>query len=144
MTLNPRTHTSPTSPTHTPSPRKAILVVDDDEGMRAALYDVLSSEYRVTLAVDGIDGYVKAHEQPPQDLIIADVRMPQLDGITMVRRIRENDVLRHVPVIFFTGQMPPANLITAQAVGPVACLAKPIDPEVLENSVKLALSGART
>jgi two-component system, chemotaxis family, chemotaxis protein CheY len=97
MTLNPPTHTSPTSPTHTPPPRKTILVVDDDEGMRAALYDVLSSESRVTLAVDGIDGYVKAHEQPPQDLIIADVTMPRLDGVTLVRHIRENDVLRPRP-----------------------------------------------
>jgi CheY-like chemotaxis protein len=140
MTLNPPTHTSPT---RTPPLRKAILVVEDDDGMRAALYDLLSSEYRVTLAVDGIDGYVKAHEQPPQDLIIADVSMPHLDGVTMVRRIRENDVLRHVPVIFFTGQMPPANLITALAVGPVACLPKPIDPDLLKKSVQFALSGAR-
>jgi CheY-like chemotaxis protein len=62
----------------------------------------------------------------------------------MVCRIRENDVLRHVPVIFFTGQMPPANLITRQAVGPVACLPKPIDADLLENTVKLALRGART
>jgi CheY-like chemotaxis protein len=139
MAMNPPIYTSPT---HTPPPRKAILVVDDDEGMRASLYDMLSLEYRVTLAVDGIDGYAKANDQPPHDLIIADVNMPRLDGVTMVRRIRENDALRHVPVIFFTGQVSPADLVAGQAVGSFAYLSKAIDPDLLENTVKLALSGA--
>jgi CheY-like chemotaxis protein len=93
----------------------------------------------VTLAIDGIDGYEKANEQPLPDLIIADVSMPELDGIAMVRRIRENDALRRVPVIFLTGQMSPANVIAGLSVGTFAYLPKPTDSAVLEGKVKRAL-----
>src|SRR5271155_11260 len=91
-------------------PRKSILVVDDDEEMRAAIYVALSPKYRVILAVDGIDGYEKAKEQPPPDLIIADIAMPRLDGLAMARRIRETDALRNVPIVFMAGRMPPAGV----------------------------------
>ena len=121
-------------------PLKSVLVVDDDEDMRTALYNVLSPKYRVTLAIDGLDGYLIANEHPPPDLIIADVSMPQLDGITMIRRIRENDALRRVPVIFLTGQMSPASVIAGLAVGTFAYLPKPPDRNVLENKVKRVLA----
>ncbi|HEV3192918.1 MAG TPA: response regulator [Polyangiaceae bacterium] len=127
------------SPRRTP-PRKFILFVDDDEGMRTAMYNMFSREYRVSLAVDGVDGYLKANIQPRPDLIIVDVAMPQLDGITMVRRIRENQALRQVPIIFLTGRMSPASLIEGMAVSPFAYLPKSGDPQVLENKVKDALA----
>jgi DNA-binding response OmpR family regulator len=122
-----------------PVPRKSILVVDDDDGMREAIYLLLCPKYRVTLALDGVDGYVKANEQPPPDLIIADVSMPELDGITMVRRIRENHALRRVPVIFLTGLMSPANVIAGLSAGTFAYLPKPTDSNVLESKVTRAL-----
>jgi two-component system sensor histidine kinase ChiS len=125
------------SPSNAP-PRKSILVVDDDPGTREAIYTLLSPNYRVTLAIDGVDGYVKANEQPP-DLIIADVFMPELDGIAMVRRIRESGALRHVPVIFLSAQMSPANVIAGLSVGAFAYLQKPTGLEMLENKVKRAL-----
>jgi two-component system chemotaxis response regulator CheY len=128
----------PSSPPHT-SPRRSILVVDDDEDMRVAIELVLSPKYRVTLAIDGLDGYVKANEEPGPDLIIADVSMPFVDGITMVRRIRENDALRGVPVIFLTGQTSRARLVEGLSVGAFAYLTKPTDPETLEKNVKSAL-----
>jgi CheY-like chemotaxis protein len=128
------------SPRRTP-PRKFILFVDDDEVMRTAMFNMFSREYRVSLAVDGLDGYLKANLQPQPDLIIVDVAMPQLDGITMVRRIRENGALRQVPIIFLTGRMSPASLIEGMAVSPFAYLPKSGDPNVLEEKVKHALSG---
>jgi CheY-like chemotaxis protein len=127
-------------PRRTP-PRKFILFVDDDEVMRTAMFNMFSREYRVSLAVDGVDGYLKANLQPQPDLIIVDVAMPQLDGITMVRRIRENGALRQVPIIFLTGRMSPASLIEGMAVSPFAYLPKSGDPNVLEEKVKHALSG---
>ena len=107
--------------------------------MRQAIYIVLAPKYRVTLAIDGVDGCAKANEQPPPDLIIADVGVPQLDGITMVRRIRETDSLRRVPVIFLTGHMSPASVIAGLSVGTFAYLPKPTAPNVLEGKVKRAL-----
>jgi two-component system chemotaxis response regulator CheY len=123
------------------TPRKVILFVDDDEDMRTAIYDMLSPGYRVTLAIDGVDGYMKANVQPQPDLIIADVDMPQLDGISMVRRIRQNEALRRVPIIFLTGRMSPAALIEGMSVGPVAYLSKCGEPEALEKEVQRSLKG---
>jgi CheY-like chemotaxis protein len=124
-------------------PLKSILFVDDDEGMRAAIYGLFSRKYRVTLAVDGLDGCEKANEGAPPDLIIADVAMPQLDGIAMVHRIRENEALRHVPIIFLTGQMSPASLIAQQQISsPFTYLAKSTDPYLLETKVRYALGQA--
>ncbi len=123
-----------------PAPRKNILVVDDDGDFRDAISSLLSPSYCVRLAVDGEDGYTQAHDEPSPDLIIADVSMPGLDGITMVRRIRESHELRRVPVIFFTGQMSPADVIEGLSVGTFAYLSKTTAPSVLENKVKRALS----
>jgi DNA-binding response OmpR family regulator len=121
------------------APRKRILVVDDDEDSRDALATMLSPSYCVRVAVDGMDGYTQAHDEPRPDLIIADVSMPDLDGITMVRRIRESDGLRHVPVIFLTGQMSPESVIAGLSVGTFAYLPKTSAPALLESKVKRAL-----
>jgi len=123
--------------------RKCILFVDDDEGMRTAIFGLFSPKYSVTLAIDGVDGCLKANAEPPPDLIIADVAMPRLDGIAMAHRIRENQALRQVPIIFLTGQMSPASLIAGLSIGaPFAYLAKSTDPHLLETKVRQALGEA--
>jgi DNA-binding response OmpR family regulator len=118
---------------------KCILVVDDDEDLRDTLAAVLSPNYCVRVAFDGMDGYTKAQDEPRPDLIIADVTMPGLDGITMVRRIREIDGLGRVPVIFFTGQMSTENVIAGLSVGTFAYLSKTCAAGLLEEKVKRAL-----
>ncbi len=120
-------------------PRKCILVVDDDEDSREAIAAMLSPSYCVRFAVDGMDGYTQAHDEPPPDLIIADVSMPDIDGFTMVQRIRESDGLRRVPVIFFTGQMAPESVIAGLHIGTFAYISKTSAPSILENKVKRAL-----
>jgi CheY-like chemotaxis protein len=127
-------------PTIRPPPRKSILVVDDDDGMRAILDALLSPIYQVILATGGVDGYMRANEQPRPDLIIADVAMPDLDGIAMVQRIRENEELRRTRVIFLTAQMSVASLTAGLSVGSFAFLSKPIDAALLERKVKGALA----
>jgi len=123
--------------------RKSILFVDDDEGMRAAVYGLLSPKYHVTLAVDGADGCAKAHEEPRPDLIISDIAMPLLDGIAMANQIREDVALREIPIIFLTGEMSPSRLLSVPHLGlPFAHIAKSADPLVLEIKVKRALGDA--
>jgi len=123
----------------TPS-RKSILVVDDDEDVRAAIYETLSPRYRVILAADGLDGYEKAHEPPFPDLIIVDIAMPRLDGLTMARRIRETEALRLVPIVFMSGQMPSAAVLAVSYVDPFSCLPKPTSLAVLDRAVKRLLN----
>jgi CheY-like chemotaxis protein len=123
--------------------QKLILFVDDDEGMRAAVYGLLSPRYHVILAVDGADGVAKAREQPRPDLIISDIGMPILDGITMANQIRESETLREIPIIFLTGQMSALRLLAEANRGlPYTHVAKSANPIVLETWVKRALGEA--
>jgi len=122
-------------------PRKSILVVDDDERMRAAIYYAFSPSYRVTLASDGLEGYAKANELPRPDLIISDIALPGIDGIEMALRLRENSALRAVPIIFITG--PGSN--TTPTSGPpehiaFACIPKSTHLFVLRKKVETALA----
>lgn len=133
MSLEPRPQPSP----------KLILFVDDDEGMRAAIYGLLSPKYRVILAIDGADGLTKAKGLPMPDLIISDIAMPLLDGIGMATQIRENETLRAIPIIFLTGQMSPLRLLAEANLGsPYTHVAKSADPIVLETKVRRALGEA--
>jgi CheY-like chemotaxis protein len=123
--------------------RKLVLFVDDDEGMRAAIYGLLSPKYEVILAIDGTDGLTKASGLPMPDLIISDIAMPLLDGIAMATRIRENETLRAIPIIFLTGQMSALCLLAEANLGsPYTHVAKSANPIVLETRVKRALGEA--
>jgi len=121
--------------------RRCILVVDDDAEIREAVGLVLTPNYQVRFAVDGLDGCDKAYDLPLPDLIIADVSMPRLDGIAMVQRIRAHPSMSRVPVIFFTGQISVASIIAGLSVGTFAYLSKTSAPGVLEGKVKRALGG---
>jgi CheY-like chemotaxis protein len=129
-----------TSPA-TRSARKSILFIDDDEGMRAAIYHTFSPEYRVTMAANGIDGYAKAIEHPGPDVIITDIAVSLADGLTMVRRIHENEDLRQVPIIFLTGQTSSMDLIAGLPIGiPFAQVPRSSHPYVLKKKVESALA----
>jgi len=114
-------------------PRKIILVVDDDEAMRLALYGMLSVRYQVILAIDGVDGAEKAAILPPPNLVIADISMPRLDGVGMVHRIREIAGMREVPIIFISGQDLVGNLLAGMSDSPfsVQYVGKTADPAIL-------------
>jgi len=118
---------------------KRILVVDDDEGTLRAIAALLSGEYDVHTASDGLEGLQAAMVHRP-DLIIADVWMPRADGVTMVQRIKQIEALRHVPVIFLTGQTSVHSMIAGISAGAWAYLSKPIDPDILERKVRSALA----
>jgi DNA-binding response OmpR family regulator len=116
-----------------------ILVVDDDEGTRRALAILLSGEYEVVTASDGIDGVAMAVREPP-DLIIADMWMPGVDGALMVKRMKQIDTLSSVPVIFLSGQTSVHSVVAGISAGAWAYLPKPIDPDVLERKIRSALA----
>jgi CheY-like chemotaxis protein len=118
---------------------KRILVVDDDEVARQAIAALLSRDYDVITAADGIDGLDAAMRERP-DLIIADVWMPGVDGVLMVQRIKRIEALRHIPVIFLTGQTAVRSVVAAISAGARAHLCKPIDPPLLLRKVRSALS----
>lgn len=125
-----------------PPARRRILVVEDDPSTREALASWLTYEYDVVTACDGLQGLELATTMDPgPDVILADVWMPRLDGISMVVRIKSLASLRHVPVIFLTGQVAPRSMIAGISAGARAYLPKPVDLDVLDRKLQSALRG---
>jgi DNA-binding response OmpR family regulator len=130
-----------------PSSRRArpcILVVDDEDGTRTALALWLSHDYEVVTAADGAAGFETASRlDPPPDVILSDVWMPGVDGLSMLKSIKQHDILRRVPVIFLTGQTSAKSAAAGIAAGARAYLAKPIDLDVLDRKIRGALRGSQ-
>ncbi|RJO66560.1 MAG: response regulator [Myxococcales bacterium] len=81
---------------------KTVLIVDDDRGIVDFLSNVLKHEgYVVEAAYDGAQGWDKLRFSPP-DLLILDLMMPRMNGLTMFKKMKKEESLRDVPVIMLT------------------------------------------
>jgi len=83
--------------------RECILIVEDDHDLRAYLKNCLHFNYNVLEAPNGIEGLKKATANLP-DIIVADVMMPEMDGIEMCKRLKANQETSHIPVLMLTAK----------------------------------------
>ena len=115
---------------------KSILVVEDHEDNRRILHDLLSNAgYRVLEAITGEAGVTSAETHFP-DLILMDLRLPDIDGYEATRRIKANSTLAHIPVIAVTSYALSGDSAKAFEVGCDAYIAKPYSPRALLAKVK--------
>ena len=118
----------------------SILAVDDSASIRQAIKIALTSEgYAVTEAGDGAEGLAKAGAAA-FDLIITDLNMPVMDGLTMIRQLRAGAGHTGVPILFLTTESDPEIKAQAKAAGATGWLTKPFDPEQLVRIVKKVLA----
>ncbi len=118
---------------------KTLLVVEDDKNVRDLLSRLLSREgFRCVLAQDGSIGVQIAREIVP-DLILCDVRMPNLDGYGMLNAIREDSTLSHVPFIFLSGKSESREVRQGMNLGADDYLVKPINRQDLLETVHARL-----
>ena len=105
---------------------KTILVIDDLPENVFMLQDRLENEgYNIITAYDGKSGIEKVRSELP-DLILLDIMMPGIDGFEVCRRLKNEITTRHIPVIFVTAKMNPADEAEGLALGAVAigCLVR--------------------
>ncbi len=118
----------------------AILTVDDSASLRQAIRIALSSEgYSVTEAADGAEGLAKAAANPFA-LIITDLNMPVMDGLTMIRELRSRPAQAGVPILFLTTESDAAVKAQAKAAGATGWLTKPFNADQLVAVVKKVLA----
>ena len=109
------------------SNRQRILIVDDEAPMRELLQDALSREgYELLIATDGKDALDQVLRQLP-DLILMDVRMPRLDGVTLCKALRAHKQTHSIPIIILTTLNSHKQLEACMAAGADDFIAKPFD-----------------
>ena len=130
-----------------PAEKLTVLIVDDQEDARAFAEAVVSEvgDFNIITATDGEGGVQKAKEAVP-DLIILDVMMPGKNGFHAFYDIRQDERLANTPVIMLTGvsrqtgiKFTEGDMDQYMGEKPAAFLDKPVDPEVLEETVRRVL-----
>jgi DNA-binding response OmpR family regulator len=117
--------------------RERILIVEDEKPMRTALADALAAEqYRVLTAENGADGLSKVAREKP-DLILLDVMMPKLDGLTLCAELRKLGIV--TPVLFLTARGAVRDRVDGLNAGGDDYLVKPFSTEELLARVRAVL-----
>src|ERR1700691_6002816 len=110
---------------------KTILAVDDSASMREMVGVTLrAAGYEVIEASDGDEAleYARGHAV---DLVLTDVNMPRMDGITLVRELRQLDSYKYVPMLVLTTEAGQDKKMAGKQAGATGWLVKPFDPEKL-------------
>ncbi|TVP42871.1 MAG: hybrid sensor histidine kinase/response regulator [Gemmatimonadales bacterium] len=119
--------------------RTTVLVVDDNPDVRTYVRSILEATYRVIEAGDGRAGLEAARAALP-DLIVADVMMPELDGLALSRALKDDPMTDAVPVLLLTARAAPEDHVAGFETGADAYLVKPFDPAVLEARARALLA----
>lgn len=115
-------------------PKTTILVVEDDDGLRHYIAGHLRDYYQVIESVNGHDGWQQALKELP-DLIVSDVMMPVMDGVSMCEKLKSNPETDYIPVILLTAKAEDSDRIEGFEQGADEYLAKPFSTDVLKARV---------
>ncbi|ROM72268.1 DNA-binding response regulator [Pseudomonas brassicacearum] len=116
-----------------------ILLIDDvPEDIRATLILLKTQPWRISLACDAYQGYQRALALRP-DLIVLDVHMPQMDGFSLCRLLREAPATRHTPILFLSSANTSLERLEGLTVGAVDYIPKSCAPEEVLARIKIHL-----
>ncbi|MBY0430474.1 MAG: diguanylate cyclase [Rhodospirillales bacterium] len=115
--------------------RPTVLVVDDVAANIQVLAEILKTEYQVLFATSGTDALRIARAKEP-DLVLLDVMMPDMDGLTVCARLKADPTMDHIPVIFVTAMGEVADETKGLAVGAIDYITKPVSPPIVRSRVR--------
>ena len=118
-------------------PLKHVLYVDDDADIREIVQMSLSldGQLSVNLCDGGERALVQMRDERP-DLVMLDVMMPGMDGPSILARMRADDALKHIPVIFMTAKANASEVARFKDLSAIGVIAKPFDPMALGGQVR--------
>ena len=112
-----------------------LLIVEDSRDVADYLAAILKSEYRIECAQDGKSGLEKALNLIP-DIILSDVMMPEIDGIALLEKVKNDIRTSHIPVVMLTAKADVASRLLGLERGADAYLAKPFEEKELHIVLK--------
>lgn len=118
--------------------KAVILAVDDDTDNLILLVNILKHEYTVKVANGGYTALeiIKNKKDERPDLILLDVMMPDIDGLTICKQLKTDSLTSEVPIIFLTGKNDIGDQAAGLQLGAVDYITKPIDPAIVLARVK--------
>ena len=118
-------------------PLNTLLYVDDDADIREIVEMSLGLDgtMRVSSSAGG-EHALEAMRSSPPDLVVLDVMMPGMDGPAILRRMRADPQLKHIPVIFMTAKANPQEVARFRDLSAIGVIAKPFDPMALGTQVR--------
>ena len=121
---------------------KSILLVDDSTTLLLSMKAILEkSGYAVETVTSGDSALIKLASFKP-DILITDLNMPGMDGITLVKEVRKNPAFRFLPALMMTTESQQEKRTEARTAGATGWLVKPVKPEELLAVLKKLLPGA--
>ncbi|MCG5051334.1 MAG: response regulator [Myxococcales bacterium] len=114
---------------------KTVLIIDDSESMRELLkHTLVTAGYEVREASNGADGMAEAVKKKV-DLIITDLNMPVMDGLTVARKVRQIAAYRTTPLLLLTTETSDAKKQAAREAGASGWMVKPFSPPDLLKTI---------
>ena len=117
------------------TPRSRILIVDDDIATIRLIAEALAPDYDVIIATDAEEGLEQARATRPE-LILLDVLMPSINGFSLCRKLKSDEMTRRIPVVFVTGLTEVSDQARGFEIGAVDYITKPIEVPLLRARVK--------
>nr|WP_299215197.1 ATP-binding protein [uncultured Allomuricauda sp.] len=112
-----------------------LLIVEDNEDVRSYIKKNLLKNYTIKEAVNGFEGFEVARKLVP-DLIISDVMMPDMDGFSLCKRLKEDEKTSHIPIILLTALASQISKVEGLETGADDYIVKPFDKDELVVRVK--------
>jgi signal transduction histidine kinase/ligand-binding sensor domain-containing protein/DNA-binding response OmpR family regulator len=126
--------TPPATPYRQPNTHYKIMVVEDDEEIRNYLCRELHKDFRVCSYANGKEAFNAIFTQSP-DLVICDVMMPEMDGLTLCRKIKKNVSINYLPVILLTARTCEEDMLEGIDTGADLYLTKPFNIDIIRKAV---------
>ncbi len=117
------------------TPRSRVLIVDDDIATIRLIAEALAPDYDVIIATDAEEGLEQARATHPE-LILLDVLMPSINGFSLCRKLKSDEMTRRIPVVFVTGLTEVSDQARGFEIGAVDYITKPIEVPLLRARVK--------
>jgi len=121
--------------------RYSILIVDDSPQNIRILNEILKNEHSINAATNGIKALQIAQSESPPDLILLDIMMPDMDGFEVLKRLKEDDRTRDIPVCFITAKDDMDDRMKGSELGVSFYITKPVDPVYVRHVVNMHFAG---